>query len=335
MLTYWVDWFIERIRSGPAEGIDRTLVLYAGLLAGAAVFFGFMALRHFIGVHSQAADRLEVLVALDRAEEEELRARRRRGAADRLVLRLSIARSIADDLDRAGLAVTVPEFMLLAFVAGAVGFGIGLLRGSAVLGLLLAPAAVMLMRMWVHRRARVRRLAFARQLNDIINLMVGAMRAGYGVTQALTVVVREMPAPASDEVGRVIRQVQLGLPLAAALDNSAERLQNDDWSLVVASIKIQAEVGGNLADILDTVAHTIRERIRILGQIRVLTTNQRLTGWLLSVLPVVMAVGLYLINPEYMSGLFTPGLPFTLAVLGALGIVAGALVIRRIVAIEV
>jgi tight adherence protein B len=199
----------------------------------------------------------------------------------------------------------------------------------------LGGTAIMTMRFWVSRRARQRRQLFARQLNDVINLVVGALRAGLGAVQALSMVVREMPAPAAEEMGRVVRGVGLGLPLAAALDTSAERLQNDDWSLIVTSMKIQAEVGGNLAEILDTVAATIRERLRILGEIRVLTTQQRLTGWLLSLLPVGLGIILFIINPEYMSGLFAPGLPLMLAVLGACGIVLGTVVIRRIVDIEV
>jgi tight adherence protein B len=209
------------------------------------------------------------------------------------------------------------------------------LRGSIILGILLAMTAIMFLRLWVSRRARLRRLAFARQINDIINLLVGSLRAGYGPVQALTIVTKEMPPPASIEMGRIVREVQLGLSLPRALDNSVERLENDDWSLIVTSIKIQSEVGGNLAEILETVGHTIRERVRILGEIRVLTTQQRLTGWLLTLMPIALAVILYVINPDYMSGLFAPGLPIMLAVMGVVGIVLGGIVIRRIVAIDV
>ncbi|NLT42562.1 MAG: secretion system protein F [Anaerolineae bacterium] len=334
MLEAWVDWLATQLSGG--ENPTGTLLLVTGVVAGLAVFCLFLALRQFIGVYSQTADRLEDIVAMDEAEAAEVASRRKRpGFLSRLVMRLSVAPGIAQDLDRADLALSVPEYVLMMAVAAALGFVFGLLRGSLVLGLLLAMTALMVLRMWVSRRARLRRRAFARQLNDIINLVVGALRAGYGPVQALTIVTREMPAPASREMGRVVREVQLGLSLPRALDNSAERLDNDDWGLVVTSIKIQSEVGGNLAEILDTVGHTIRERVRILGEIRVLTTQQRLTGWLLTLLPVGLAVILYVINPEYMSGLLEPGLPLMLAIMGVVGIVLGAIVIRRIVAIDV
>lgn len=334
MLQAWIDWLATQLAG--TESLTRTLTLYSGVVAGMAVFCVFLAIRQFIGIYSQTADRLEDIVAIDEAESAEAAARRKRpGVLSRLVMRLSVAPGIARDLERADVAVSVPEYVLMMAVAATLGLIFGLLRGSLVLGLLLAVTAIMVLRMWVSRRARLRRQAFARQLNDIINLVVGALRAGYGPVQALTIVTREMPAPASREMGRVVREVQLGLSLPRALDNSAERLDNDDWGLIVTSIKIQAEVGGNLAEILDTVGHTIRERVRILGEIRVLTTQQRLTGWLLTLMPIALAVILYVINPEYMSGLFEPGLPIMLAIMGVVGIALGAIVIRRIVAIDV
>jgi len=334
LLETWFDWLMGRLSMG--DGQSQTLILYTGVLAALGVFCLFLALRHFIGMYSQTADRLEDIVAIDEAEASEVAARRKGPSfLSRLVMRLSIAPGIAQDLDRADLALSVAEYVLLMAVLAMMGFLIGVLRQSLVLGLLLALVVVMVMRLWVSRRARLRRQAFARQLNDIINLMVGALRAGYGPVQALTIVTREMPPPASTEMARIVREVQLGLALPKALDNSAARLENDDWGLVVTSIKIQSEVGGNLAEILDTVGHTIRERIRILGEIRVLTTQQRLTGYLLTILPVALAVILYVINPEYMSGLLQPGLPMMLALFAVVGIILGAIVIRRIVAIDV
>ena len=330
----WVDWLVSQL--APQGLLGNPLVIYVGLLVAAAVLLFFLAVRQFIGTHSQTAERLETLVAMERAEADEARSRRPDDTwLGRLVMKLSISKGIASDLDRANVALSVPEYVLIIAGLALVAFTIGLLRGSFVVGLLLGGIAVLMARMWVSRRGRKRRQAFARQINDIINLIVGSLRAGYGVMQSMSMVTQEMPPPASDEIARIVRAVQLGLPLNAALDRSAERLQNDDWSLVVTSIKIQTEVGGNLAEVLETVAATIRERIRILGEIRVMTTQQRLTGWVLTLLPVGLAVILFIINPDYMSGLFSPGLPIMLAVAGAAGIVVGAIVIRRIVAIDV
>jgi tight adherence protein B len=333
-VSAWLQWTISQLlAAGQTQG---TLLVLLGVLVGLVVIFIFAALRQFIGTHSQTDDRMNAHVAMLRVEEEEAHDRRRRpGVASRMVMRLSLAGAIAVDLDRANVSISVPEFMLVAAGIGVVAFLAGLLRGSFILGIILAVLAMFVLRFWVHRRANQRRQAFARQLNDVINLVVGALRAGYGTVQAFSVVVREMPAPASDELGRVVREVQLGLRLSDALEHSAERLGTDDWSLITAAITIQAEVGGNLAEILQTVGETIRERVRILGEVRVLTTQQRLTGWLLSLMPIGLGVILYVIDPEYMSGLFTPGLPILLAIAGAAGILLGMLVIRRIVAIEV
>jgi len=334
LFNVWMQWLSGQYAATSSD--DRTLLIYVGCLVVLAVMSLFVALRHFIGGHAQAATRLEAIRVLERAEDEERRARaKRENVFVRLLMRLSVADAIARDLDRANLSLSVPEFVLVTVAVAAVGFLIGLLRGSGILGIVLAAASVELVRMWLHRRARQYRRAFGQQLVDLIGLTVGALRAGYGVVQTLTVVVREMPAPASQEMARIVRQIQLGLSLSAALDNSVQRLQNDDWALVVNSIKIQSEVGGNLAEILSTVAQTIRERVRILGEVRVITTQQRLTGWLLSILPIGLALILYIANPEYMSGLFSPGLPLMLAIMGVIGIIVGAVVIRRIVAIEV
>ncbi|MHB0878515.1 MAG: type II secretion system F family protein [Anaerolineae bacterium] len=334
MFNVWAEWLLGTFTG--ADDAHRTLVLYMGGLVVLAVAALFVALRHFIGGHSQAGERLETIAVLAKADEEERRAKARRPSVfSRLVMRLSLADSVARDLDRANVSLSVPEFLLISLAVAAAAFGIGVLRGSAVLGLLLALIGFEGMRIWLRRRARQYRQAFGGQLVDFINLTVGALRAGYGVVQAMNMVVREMPPPASQEMNRIVRQIQLGLSLSAALDNSVQRLQNDDWAMIVNAIKIQTEVGGNLAEILSTVAQTIRERVRILGEVRVITTQQRLTGWLLSIMPVVLAVILYIANPGYMSGLFSPGLPFLLAIVGAVGIILGAIVIRRIVAIEV
>jgi len=325
----WLDFIMSRLSD--TTGVERSLVVYTGFVVALAVLCFFLALRHFIGVHGQAADRLDVMLAMQRAEEEAARARRKQpGLISRIINRMSLARGIERDLERADLALSVPEYMLIVIGLVALGVLVGYIRGSLLLSAMLAILAILLMRVWLSGRASSRRKAFAKQLNDMINLMVGALRAGYGVLQAMNVVVGEMPPPASQEIGRIVRQVQLGLPLSVALDNSVERIQNDDWAFIVTSINIQAEVGGNLAEILQTVGDTIRERVRIVGEIRVLTTQQRLTGWILSLLPVFLLVVMFIISPDYMRGL-----PIALGLMGAAGIIVGAMLLRRIVDIEV
>jgi len=147
--------------------------------------------------------------------------------------------------------------------------------------------------------------------------------------------VDQVPPPASVEFARVMRAVGLGLPVQRALTDMAERIGSDDLDLVVTAITVQYEMGGNLAQTLDIIAETVRDRIRMQREIRVLTAQQRLTGYILAVLPAGLAVVLTMLNPEYMKELWQPG-PVRLIPIAAIVMqVAGFLVIRRIVNIEV
>jgi tight adherence protein B len=166
-------------------------------------------------------------------------------------------------------------------------------------------------------------------------LINGAVRAGFSLLQAMEVVEREMAAPASEEFRRVQREVGLGLPLGEALGNLSARMQNDDLDLMVTAINIQGRVGGNLSTMLAAVTETIRDRVRLFAEVRVLTTQQRYTSYLLSLLPFFIAGILFLLNPDYMSRLFDPG-PYLCIPIGAvIGIVLGYFAIRRLGKIEV
>ena len=144
-------------------------------------------------------------------------------------------------------------------------------------------------RFWLGRRKSGRLNAFNKQLPDTITLIANALRAGSSFLQAMELVVRESRPPISAEFGRVIREVNLGLPFEHALENMVRRVQSDDLELMATAISIQHQVGGNLAEILDSIAYTIRERIRIKGEIRTLTAQQRLSGYVVAVLPIGLA----------------------------------------------
>jgi len=148
-------------------------------------------------------------------------------------------------------------------------------------------------------------------------------------------VARQMPHPAGTEFDRVLREVQLGRSLNAALDSLVRRINSDDLALIITAIKIQYEVGGNLSDILETVAYTIRERVRIQREIMVLTAQQRYSGYVLMLLPVGLALILLLINPEYEMQLFTPGPTLCIPIGTVIMMVVGFIVMRRIINIEI
>jgi tight adherence protein B len=189
---------------------------------------------------------------------------------------------------------------------------------------------VVLMKRSISRR----QTQFAKQLVDVLVLVTGAVRSGHSLLQAMEVVGREMKAPASEEFGRLVREVSLGRRLPEALANLARRMQNPDLDMVVTSIDIQYQVGGNIAAILAAVTETIRERIQLFGEVRVLTTQQRYSSYMLSVLPFVVAGLMFVVNPDHMVRLFDPSIR-CIPVGALVGLVLGHFVLQRLAKIEV
>lgn len=197
-------------------------------------------------------------------------------------------------------------------------------------------------RFYVKRQQVIRLNKFNDQLADMLNLMVNGLRAGYSVMQALEAVSRELPAPISDEFRRVVQEMQIGIPMEKALDNLLRRIPSEDLDFVVTAVNVQREVGGNLAEILDTISFTIRERVRIKGEIRIMTAQVRTSGAVLSLIPVFLGIALWFISPDYIGTFFdaTPATPQPMCGLIAVGtiigmIVGGYFVMQKIADIEV
>ena len=172
----------------------------------------------------------------------------------------------------------------------------------------------------------------------MLNLTVNGLRAGFSTMQAMEAISRELDAPISDEFRRVIQEMQLGLSMEKALDNLLRRIPSPDLDLVVTAINVQREVGGNLAEILDTISHTIRERVRVKGEIRVLTSQQSFSGKFLSLLPVFVVLALYLFNKEYILEFTNPeNAPCNFIALGLaiMLIVFGYMALKKLAEIEV
>jgi tight adherence protein B len=197
-------------------------------------------------------------------------------------------------------------------------------------------------RFWLNRRKGKRLKAFNGALADTITLIANALRSGSSFLQAIEMVVRETQPPISTEFNRVIREVNLGLPFEQALANLVRRVRSEDLELMTTAISIQHQVGGNLAEILDSIAFTIRERVRIKGEIKTLTAQQRMSGYVVAGLPLGLVGILMVIAPKFMDPMFQNppalmGLPLGVVILGAGGVMMfiGFLLIRRIVDIEV
>ncbi len=257
--------------------------------------------------------------------------------------------NLAREIARADLKLKVSEYLAL-WAASTVGVpilmillsvGVAGLRNPLVL-LVGAFIGFLLPRFWLGRRRSGRLNAFDRQLPDTITLIANALRAGSSFLQAIELVVRESRPPISTEFGRVIREVNLGLAFDVALENMVRRVRSDDLELMATAISIQHTVGGNLAEILDSIAFTIRERVRIKGEIRTLTAQQRLSGYVVGFLPIALAGFLFIAAPGFMQPMFDDrvsviGLPAGVIILivGGFAMFIGFMLIRRIVDIEV
>lgn len=263
-----------------------------------------------------------------------------RGLLRRIGSRLESPRwnlSLENRMIRAGLPLRSGEFMalcggsslLLALLLLLVG------GGRPVAGLLGAAVGFFLPYLLVGIRIAKRMKAFNSQLGDALILIANSLRTGYSFMQATDMVAQEMRPPISTEFARTVKEMNLGVTMENALGNLAKRINSDDLDLVLTAVLIQRQVGGNLAEVLDNIAKTIRERVRIRGEIRTLTAQGRISGIVISLLPVVLGFVIYLMNPEYVRVLFVhPAGKFMLGA-AVVGQVIGILVIRRIVDIEI
>ncbi len=327
------------------------------LIAYALVIYG---LRDVFYAGQDIGSRLATYVTIP--EETDLRqvGTRRRAGMVRLRLRLNnMLSGLASEklnlqLVSANWPITETEYLLIRIGGVITAFGLGWLltrinaarvdsatlgvalqiSREVVAGLALAVIAYFIPDLVLKRAISQRRLNFGKQLVDVLVLMTGAVRAGYSLPQAIEVVSKEMKAPASDEFRRVRHEIGLGLSLTQALANLVARMENDDLYLVVTAININSQVGGNIVTMLEAVSTTIRERVRLFSEIRVLTAQQRFGSYILTFLPVVMAAAMFFINPDYMMGLFDPQI-LCIPIGAVIMVILGNFAVRRLARIDV
>ncbi len=254
---------------------------------------------------------------------------------------------LAKALAQADIKLKPGEFIALQIIIGFLGgvlsyffFARGENRLIAILIVVLGAILIGTLgpRVYLNSQKGKRLRRFNDQLPDMLTLMVNGLRAGYSTMQAMEAVSKELPPPISDEFRRVVQEMQLGVPMERALDNLLRRVPSDDLDLVVTAINVQREVGGNLSEILDTISFTIRERIRIKGEIRVLTSQVMYSGRFLSLLPILLSLILWGVNRPYMMKFFEPDsrvCGLSLLGCGGLMIAAGYFVMNKIADIEV
>lgn len=244
------------------------------------------------------------------------------------------------ELERAGVNLRVGEYLLIRLFAGVLLFTLGLLimgfrPPGFLLGIPLGVIGYMLPALYVLLRRRRRMRALEGQLVEWITLVANSLRAGFAFLPAVDAAAHQMSPPISDELKRLLLDTQLGASAEQALLDMGRRVSSYDLDMVITAILIQRSSGGNLSEVLDNVAETMRERDRIRGEIRSLTAQQRLTGNILAVYPSILALLIFLVIPDVMSRLWTDPVGIGMLVVAGILQILGFLLIRRIVAIDI
>jgi tight adherence protein B len=255
---------------------------------------------------------------------------------NRWLLKLELAPRLRLLLFQADLKWTTGSLLLMCVVcflipAYLIYLRTGTVIFSLLIGLLLGASPFIYV---LHKRAQ-RFAKFEENLAETLDLMVSALRAGHSLVSALDLAANEAPDPIGKEFRICFDEQNYGLELKTAMSNLAERVPLQDLKIVITAILIQKESGGNLAEVFDKAAYVIRERFRLKRQVRVHTAQGRLTGWILSFLPIVLGIGLYFLNPESMSLLWTRAIGIKLLYLSGTMTIVGALIIRKIVRMDV
>ena len=218
-------------------------------------------------------------------------------------------------------------------IAGGTAF-LFLLLGGLALSIFGATLALLGLYLWVSMKASRRSRAFGEQLGDALMIMTGSLRSGHGILQALDAVAQESEAPMSEEMSRVVIETRIGRDVSESLGATAERMENEDFEWVARAIAIHRELGGDLAEILDNVAKTIRERARLRAQVKALTAEGRLSGVILFLLPFVVVLATRIINPGYIGELTGTSLGRTMGFIAIVLMAAGGFWIRKLVQLK-
>jgi len=308
------------------------------LFASAAAFFGVLLIVlgffQVRGRQSAALRRLETLQTYSSP-----------GAEAALPLALlagggAWAARTRTQLERAGLALRLHEYVALRFFVGllalVVVFSLGNRHALAFLGgLVVAAIAYMLPAFYVRLRIIRQVQKFNDQLEPMLTMLSNSLRAGFGLLQALDLAAEQLQPPMSTELQRVLRHTGMGASIEDALVALGQRVGSYDLDVVITAVLIQRSVGSNLSEVLDKVSHTIRERVRIKGEINTLTAQKRLSGWIVGLMPAAFVAMMLVLSWEYMSTLFTDPTGRLLLVTAIVLDILGMLTIRRIVSVDI
>ncbi len=307
------------------------------LLVFACCLWGlYLLLGRFMGTRLEVAERLANLAQTSRAAPTATGRWSNVPTADRVMGRLGFARSLEVLLDQADLPVKPFEFVLMIAI-GTLGLSVLalLVRGHPGLVVAMGMTGFLAPLVWVRLRRSSRLHAFNRQIPDALQAISNSLRAGYGFSQGMAVVASDLPAPISVEFARAQREMNLGLTVEDVLQNMARRMQSLDFDLAVSGILINRQVGGNLAELLDQITATTRERVKLKNFIRVLTAEQRISAMIVMAVPPVMLAILLVAWREYTSYLLVTRVGHVMLGVSVFMQLLGVYFIRRIIAIDV
>lgn len=308
------------------------LVLGAYLLATMGTDAKRARLRHRLSealLHSAHTEDIDVVLARNELMSEI-------PSVNRFLIRIQAAMRLKQMLDQADLHLTPSRLVMFAGMAGMLAaLAASVISGSILimLGAGFGAATLPFAHVWFKRKKRFE--AFLELLPDTLDLVSRALSAGHAFSEALHMVSAEMPEPIAGEFRKAYEEQNLGLSLKLAMENLTQRIPLLDLRMVVTAVMIQRETGGNLAEILEKVSHTIRERFRIMGDLKTLTTSSRMSAWLLCGLPIFVTIMITIMNPDYMAILWKDTRGHYLIAAAMFLQITGMLIVRRILDIKI
>lgn len=239
-------------------------------------------------------------------------------------------------VERADLPITGGELIIVLVLSSGAWFLVcTVLRLGLSRAVLIAALWAVVVLLYVVYLGRKRMKAFSDLLGDAINMMSNALKAGFTFQQAMDLVAKELPEPISGEFKKALQEIQMGVPMETALDNVSKRIRNADFDLLVTAVVIQRQVGGNLSQIMETIGETIRERIKLKGEIKSMTAEGVMSGWMLGCMPIAMILVVKLINPGFFDPLLKSEYAKYIIGYALISEIIGALLIRKLVNLKV
>lgn len=302
-------------------------------------YIGYLVVEAMVLRRSRIRRRVAELAGAPTRQESKLERAKSMGDSFPTISRLITSQGFADglliSLNRAGIKLRPSEFVgivsgatiLLAMLASIIIKTFAALILAVLLGV---AVPVLYIKMLQAKRTTI----FNRQLPDALSLVSSAIRSGYGLSRAMQLVADEMPAPISEEFRRVLNETNVGLSMDVALTRMVQRVGSYDVDLVVTAMIIQQQVGGNLAEVIDNIAATIRDRIRVEGEVSALTAEGRISGIILVALPILLAVFVGTTNPSYLQPLITEPIGIWMVIGGICLQILGGLIIKRMLVLD-